>query len=213
MATEGITRAKGTELEPKFRLLQALCLGKTADLRTFKTALEKVSTDFAKTEEGEVALGMVNYLNQRELLLASGQSGIAAATTAPDSAAPSAVEYTNPSGEHIFVLVVPKRSNINQLKFNLVSFNVDYFIEADLAVNNQPLSDFIEIISVTGFKDEKVATKYYNLISKNDKTFGTLNKDDYQTFIISLENFAILLNDKSVADYLKFFKTHYNTNN
>ena len=54
---------------------------------------------------------------------------------------------------------------------------------------------------------------YYNLISKSDNTFSILNKADYQTFIISIENFALFLNDKAVADYLKFFKANYSIEN
>ncbi|MGE0078949.1 MAG: tetratricopeptide repeat protein [Bacteroidales bacterium] len=214
LADEGLVKHRGTALEPKFYLLEALCLGKTADLRTFRASLEKVSKVFEKTEEGEMALGMLTYLDQRELQLATGQTGVAVAQneqSAEDSI--HAVNYIKPAGEHLFVLLVPKRSNINQLKFNLVSFNVDYFIETDLSVNNQPLNDFIEIISVSGFKDEKVATKYINMVSKKETIFNLVKKDDYQTFIISIENFATFLNDKSVTDYLKFFKSNYSVEN
>lgn len=207
-ASEGLQKYKGTELEPKFALLQALCLGKTSDIRTFKASLDKLSNTFAETQEGKTALDMISYLNQKELQIASGNAGIAVAEnkTAADTVT---LNYGRPSGEHLFLLLVPKRSNINQLKFNLVSFNVDYFIETDLSVSNQPLNDFIEIISVSGFKDEKVATKYFTLISKNDRVFSILNKADYQIFAISIENFALFLNDKSVPDYLKFFRENY----
>lgn len=213
LIAEGVAKYKGTELAPKLRLLQALCLGKTSDIRTFRASLDKLSKDYPTTEEGQVAQGMIAYLNQRELQIASGQSGVAVAEneSATDSTTP--ITYSKPEGEHIFALLVPKKSNINQLKFNIVSFNVDNFIETDLTVNSQPLSDFVEIISVSGFKDEKVATKYYNLISKSDNTFSILNKADYQTFIISIENFALFLNDKAVADYLKFFKANYSIEN
>ncbi|MGD9978300.1 MAG: hypothetical protein AB7S54_10245, partial [Bacteroidales bacterium] len=183
-------------------------LGKTSDIRTFKASLDKLSNTFAETQEGKTALDMISYLNQKELQIASGNAGIAVAEnkTAADTVT---LNYGRPSGEHLFLLLVPKRSNINQLKFNLVSFNVDYFIETDLSVSNQPLNDFIEIISVSGFKDEKVATKYFTLISKNDRVFSILNKADYQIFAISIENFALFLNDKSVPDYLKFFRENY----
>ena len=123
------------------------------------------------------------------------------------------MEYSKPEGEHLFILLVPKRTDINQQNFNIVSFNVDYFIEADLLVKNQPLNDFVEIITVTGFKDEKIATKYYNLIIKNETVFNLLRKDEYQTFVISIENFGTFLNDKSVTDYLKFFRSNYSIDN
>lgn len=211
---EGVVRFKGTALEPKLTLLGALSYGKASDIRSFKATLEKLTKDFPKTEEGQVAEGMIAYLEQRELQLASGQTEKTDSSLQGEDLQPlSKVEYGKPEGEHLFILLVPKRTDINQQKFNLVSFNVDYFIEADLQIKNQPLNDFVEIITVTGFKDEKVATKYYNLIIKNETVFNLLKKDDYQTFVISIENFGTFLNDKSVTDYLKFFRSNYSIDN
>jgi hypothetical protein len=210
---DGLIRFKGTQLEPKLTLLSALCYGKASDLRNFKVNLEKVTKDFPKTEEAKVAQDMITYLEQRELQLVADQSANAGVATDTTNQVASAVSYSKPTGEHMFVLLVPKKSNINQLKFNIVSFNVDYFIETDLQVNNQPLNDFVEIISVSGFKDENIAAKYFNLISKNDRVFNLVRKEDYQTFVISIENFALFINDKSVADYLNFFKSNYSIEN
>lgn len=211
---EGVIRFKGTALEPKLTLLGALSYGKASDIRAFKATLEKLTKDFPKTEEGQVAQGMIAYLEQRELQLASGQTEKADTSIQEDNLQTlSKVEYAKPEGEHLFILLVPKRTDINQQKFNLVSFNVDYFIEADLQIKNQPLNDFVEIITVTGFKDEKVATKYYNLIIKNETVFNLLKKDEYQTFVISIENFGTFLNDKSVNDYLRFFRSNYSIDN
>lgn len=213
MVGEGLVRFKGTELEPKFNLLEALCLGKTSDLRAFKASLDKLSKTFPTTEEGLLAKGMYSYLEQRELQLAAGQTSTSEGLVETAKESDILVNYNKPSGEHMFLLLVPKRSDINQLKFNIVSFNVDYFIETDLSIANQPLNDFVEIISVTGFKDEKVAIKYFNLISKDDRVFNNVRKEDYQIFAISIENYAVFLNDKSVADYLKFFKSNYSLEN
>lgn len=214
LSNEGIVRFKGTALEPKLTLLGAVSYGKASDIRAFKLTLEKLTKDFPKTEEGQVAEGMIAYLEQRELQLAGGQTEKADTTIqGDDSQTVLKVAYSKPEGEHLFILLVPKRTDINQQNFNIVSFNVDYFIEADLLVKNQPLNDFVEIITVTGFKDEKIATKYYNLIIKNETVFNLLKKDEYQTFVISIENFATFLNDKSVTDYLKFFRSNYSIDN
>ena len=205
---------KGTELERTLTSSGPLSYGKASDIRAFKATLEKLTKDFPKTEEGQVAQGMIAYLEQRELQLASGQTEKTDTTIqGDDSQIISKVAYNKPEGEHLFILLVPKRTDINQQSFNIVSFNVDYFIEADLQIKNQPLNDFVEIITVTGFKDEKIATKYYNLIIKNENVFNLLKKDEYQTFVISIENFGTFLNDKSVTDYLKFFRSNYSIDN
>jgi len=105
--------------------------------------------------------------------------------------------------------VVPKKSNLNQLKFNLVSFNVDTFIEIDLSVYNQPLNEFFELIRVEKFKDSKQAMEYYQAAIGKEGLFNPLKPDEYTLFVISAENYTQFLVDKSIADYLTFFKSAY----
>lgn len=204
-----MAKVKNTPLEPKYLLLEALCLAKTSDLKTFKSALSNLSGTFANTDEGKLADVMIKQVERRELMLASGQTDldIAPANTAQTQQTQSV--YTLSEGEHMFVLLVPKRSNINQLKFNIISFNVDEFIDANLNVTNQPYNDYIEMITCTGLKDRKTATRYFNLIGKESKVFAGLKPNDYQMFVISIDNFARFLSERSIPDYLNFFKANY----
>lgn len=206
----GMTKVKNTPLEPKFLLLEALCQAKTAELKVFKGSLSNLATTFPKTDEGQLAEVMLKQVEQRELQLVSGQTDLDIAPVAQQTEMQSSI-YSSAEGEHMFVLLVPKRSNINQTKFNIISFNVDEFIEADLNVTNQPFNDYIEMITCTGFKDKQTAIKYYKMISKEPKALAGLKPTDYQMFVISIDNFARFLGDKSIPDYLNFFKANYKT--
>ncbi len=204
-----MAKVKNTSLEPKYLLLEALCLAKTSDLKTFKNALANLSGTFANTDEGRLADVMLRQVERRELMLASGQTDLDIAPANIEQSQQTQSVYTVSEGEHMFILLVPKRSNINQLKFNIISFNVDEFIDANLNVTNQPYNDYIEMITCTGLKDRKAAIRYFNLISKESKVFAGLKPNDYQMFVISIDNFAIFLSEKSIPDYLNFFKANY----
>lgn len=206
----GMTKVKNTPLEPKFLLLEALCQAKTAELKVFKSSLSNLATTFPKTDEGQLAEVMLKQVEQRELQLVSGQTDLDIAPVTAQPETQSSI-YTSAEGEHMFVLLVPKRSNINQTKFNIISFNVDEFIEADLNVTNQPFNDYVEMITCTGLKDKQKAIKYFKMISKEPKVFAGLKPTDYQMFVISIDNFARFLGDKSIPDYLNFFKANYKT--
>lgn len=206
----GMTKVKNTALEPKFLLLEALCQAKTNELRVFKSSLSNIANTFPKTDEARLAEAMLKQVEQRELQLVSGQTDLDIAPPTTQTEMQSSI-YSTTEGEHMFVMLVPKRSNINQTKFNIISFNVDEFIEADLNVTNQPFTDYIEMITCTGLKDKQTAIKYFKMISKEAKVFAGLKPTDYQMFVISIDNFARFLSDKSIPDYLNFFKANYKT--
>jgi hypothetical protein len=67
------------------------------------------------------------------------------------------------------------------------------------------------MITCTGLKDKQTAIKYFKMISKEPKVFAGLKPTDYQMFVISIDNFARFLSDKSIPDYLNFFKANYKT--
>ncbi len=208
-ADQGLSDFKGSKLEPQFSLVRTLCVGKTSDLRSFRTALDEVVRKYPKTEVAGMATGILAYMRKQELQLASGQTQDSTSVDTEKKKPPTSVSYKQPDGEHLFIAVVPKKSNLNQLKFNLVSFNVDAFIEIDLSVYNQPLNEFFELIRVEKFKDSKQAMAYYQAAIGKEGLFNPLKPDEYTLFVISAENYTQFLVDKSIADYLTFFKSAY----
>jgi tetratricopeptide (TPR) repeat protein len=209
-AEQGLIDYKESKLVPQFYLLKSLSVGKTSDLRTFRASLNEIVNKFPKTEVSETATNILAYIRKQELQLATVQtkdtSSIADTTKTLTS---SAVSYKKPAGEHLFIVIVPKKSNLNQLKFNLVSFNVDAFINIDLSVYNQPLNEFFELIRVEKFKDSKQAMEYFQTAIRKEGLFNPLKANEYTLFVISTENFTLFTVDKSLADYLKFFKSAY----
>lgn len=208
-AEEGLAKYSGSNLEPQFRYIKALCIGKTSDIRTFKSALTEVTEKHRNSEVSKAADNILEYLRKQELQMATiDTSKIAVIDTSLVTAKPS-VAYLDPAKEQIYIAVIPKKSDINQLKFNLVSFNVDNFINLDLEVSNLPFNEFFELIKVEKFKDTKEAMEYYRTLSKQADIWGTLKPEEYSMFIISNENLTIFLTDKSIVDYLKFFRSTY----
>jgi hypothetical protein len=117
--------------------------------------------------------------------------------------------YVEPDGKHLFVAVIPKNSPINQLRFNMVSFNVDNFLNLNLSVNSKELTKHISLIVVEPLKNKDEAMEYYRKAVAEQGLMGTLQEKDYSLFVISEENFTIFMEDKSVVDYLNFFTNKY----
>lgn len=206
LARQGLERYANTKLEAKYLLISALCLGKLGQTDQMKQQLAQVSTKYPKSEEQQLAKRTMQALEARELELTSAQPK--QNLSDPDQQT-TGTPYAPPQGEHLLALLVPKKTDINQLKFNIISFNVDFYIDQNLNVNNQTFNDFVEIITVSTLKDATMAQEYQRRLLKEQNIFGTLQQSEYQVFIISSENLAHFLQEKSIPAYLKFYRQHY----
>ncbi|MDY0255539.1 MAG: hypothetical protein RBR30_14185, partial [Tenuifilaceae bacterium] len=143
------------------------------------------------------------------LQLASTQQDDFEATQSVGREATALVGYSEPRGEHLFVAIVPKNSPINQLRFNMVSFNVDHYINLNLNVTSSELTDFVVLIQVESFKSKQEAMEYFVKVSAEQGLMGGLSDTDYSYVVISRENLETFKKDKSVAGYLQFFRENY----
>jgi outer membrane protein assembly factor BamD (BamD/ComL family) len=206
-AKEGIEKYKDTDLVPKFLFIAAQCVGRTGDLRGYKSALSEVVKLYPESEVAKSAANIIVFIDKRELQLAATTTDPTTNKTT-DEVKVSAL-YKQPKGQHLFLAIVPKQSPLNQLKFNVVSFNVDYYIDLNLNVANRELTEFVELITVEPLKDRKEAMEYYQKAIEEQGIMGNLSPNDYTLTIISQENLEIFLKDKSVAEYLSFFRATY----
>ncbi len=205
----GLELYKGFGNEPKYQFIIAQCAGKSGDIRTYKEELAKVVDQYPKADVAKTASDIIAYLDKIELQLATGQISDLFATTEEEVIPVSKVGYVEPDGTHLFVAVVPKNSPLNQLRFNMVSFNVDNYLNLNLNVGNRELSQHLDIITVEPLKDKEQALDYYRKASAEQGLMGTLAEKDYSIFVISQDNFSIFLEDKSVVEYLNFFRANY----
>jgi tetratricopeptide (TPR) repeat protein len=205
-AKEGKVRYKDTDLVPKFLFIEAQCVGRTGDLRAYKNALSDVVKLYPESEVAKSAANIIVFIDKRELQLAATTDP--ATITTPDEVKVSVI-YKQPKGQHLFLAIVPKQSPLNQLKFNVVNFNVDYYIDLNLNVANRELTEFVELITVEPFKDRKEAMEYYQKAVEEQGLMGALAPNDYTLTVISRENLEIFLKDKSVAEYLNYFRATY----
>lgn len=204
MARQGRSKYKGTDLEPKYALVEAIATGRAVGLADMQRQLGAFAQTYPNTPEAQHAQQLLAALQANELQLSQGSGS---EQTSSERTAPT---YHAPNGNHIAVALVPKLADINQLKFNIITFNVDYFIDLDLNVTNSPFNDYVELITIKGFGSQRAASHYLNrLVANQNNVFNPLKSSDYQLFIISDENMDILQSDKSIPDYINFYKQNY----
>ncbi len=183
----------------KFSLLKALCVGKTQDIHDFSEGLYGIISAFPGTEVAENARDILSYIEkERPQVKEEEELKIA-----------MELYKKTDSTIHFFAYILPKRQNTNQLIFNIINFNLDYFDDLNLKVESIEFNSNYTLILVKSFKDIKQVLPYYNKITNENSIFKDVDPEDVSGFVISEPNMKILQTDKSVDRYLKFFGESY----
>jgi TolA-binding protein len=190
---------KDNELLPQFLFLKALSIGQTSDIMTFTSALDSVAKSYPSHDAGKRANEMLVFIKEYnpEIKLETEKK--------------EAEEiYTyDPSGAYLFGMIINRVIDINQLKFEIINFNLDMFPNLTFDITSENLSENSRLILVKPFKDMQKAWEYNDQIASGDKIMALIEGTGYSRFVISSANSLILLQDKNANKYLLFFDKYY----
>jgi tetratricopeptide (TPR) repeat protein len=191
------------ELKPKFDLLKALAIGKLGDREAFIKALNEVIInhpgDKVKDKADELLKQLQTTLENRE-------------EEAANANAVASVAYKPaPETEHVFVIIVPQNGKMtsDKVKISIANFNSRSFGTQRLTVNAVLLDMENQLISVRGFENKAQAMNYYNAFIIDEKVLGEVNRQRFERFVLTNENFALFYKDKNIAGYQGFFEENY----
>jgi hypothetical protein len=115
----------------------------------------------------------------------------------------------DPGLKHFFVIVIPNESGKTKgAKMKLSNFNSTSFSKSKLKTTSTFLDEDTQLVLVKEFKNKKAAHDYYLAFKVNKKQVKSLS-DAYPYFVITNKNYASLMIEKSLDDYLAFFKKNY----
>jgi hypothetical protein len=112
--------------------------------------------------------------------------------------------------EHFYMVLVPKQTDMTALKIAFINFNKSYFADEGLRVTTSLLGDQYQILIVNHFRQYDVAKNFFNQIKDNKAFFeeAKLSQTEHQ-YLISKDNFSILIGDKVLTDYQAFYQSNY----
>jgi hypothetical protein len=67
----------------------------------------------------------------------------------------------------------------------------------------------LKIIILKSFTNKQDALSYYNLFYNHDDVFGNVSPDNYQLYVISVNNLPTLLSEKKTDLYEDFYRSFY----
>lgn len=114
---------------------------------------------------------------------------------------------------HYFVIAYPREDedkiDINRLKFDIANYNIDHYTKIDYDIETEFFDDNLSLLLVRAMSNKENALIYHGAIIRKASVFRTLQGIDYLNFVISSSNYRAMREDRSTADYLKFFVKNY----
>lgn len=186
----------GNPLQANFDYLEALMFGEQADFKTFQQKLQALADNYPGTDIARQAELTVEMLKIKNGEAGSGNKG-------------SRYTYLA-TADHFYMLLLPKSADITPIKIAFLNYNKSFFAEEGLKVTTSLLGDQYQILIVNNFKSLETAGKYLGQMRANTTFFTDIKiSDPSRQYLISKENFGILLNDKGLSEYESFFKLNY----
>lgn len=199
---------KEHKIFPKFELLKTLVYGKQNKNELFKSNLMELSKKYEKSEVGIKASEILTFLEKKQESIQTNVFNETETLTATESL--DKFSFFPSEKHYIAVAYDTMAVNKNQLKFELINFNVDNYIDKNYQIRKEKLSQTVDILLVSGFNDLSESKGYYDKLKQNINTvFEKSDKKNITFFIISASNLDIVIQDKNLKDYIIFFNKNY----
>ncbi|MBN1158037.1 MAG: tetratricopeptide repeat protein [Bacteroidales bacterium] len=183
----------------RFAYLRILAQGSETDRKTFRDDLLALISEYPGTEVADDAGRVVGYLDRETPEFRAEEERIMAKEL-----------YTlNSETGHMFVFVTDRGMDVNQLIFNIINFNLDYFDNLNLRVDLVNLDARQSLIVVKPFPAQDDAVEYMATIRDDEGIWKDIPELELMPLVISEENYETLLEDGSLSRYVQFFNENY----
>lgn len=192
-------------LMPKFDLLKALSIGRTRSIGMFQNSLQDIVRNHSDDPVKDRAQEILDYI---ESLSGQKAEEIETALTA-DSVPKSKYRY-NPDTTHFLLVIFPiSGMNAVDLQKKITDYNNKYFGLKGYSTTNLVLDNKNQSILIRNFVNKEEAVTYSTGMNNNDEVYGNINPDRYQQILISQANYATLMKDRKLSEYLDFYQQFY----
>ena len=184
---KGIANYKGSDAFPYYLFLKAKIFGQYNQKDSMKNYLNIIVNDFAESEIASIAKDILQMMTL------------------------SKYDYDiyklNTKEEFYFAIYIKKKEVDPAFNFQLKLASETFSKEERYKINNKNITSDYEIVTVEKFNDLETAKKFLQYVNSKPEVFENLT--EYKTFIISKNNYSILLKDKIIEKYLEFYDKNY----
>ena len=194
-------------LQPKFALLYAMCMGNLKGKEAYKKELQELIAKYPGTPEQIQAKEILRILGGRDVT-ADDKDKIGGETLKKED---EAVFKVDDDKLHYFIVALKNNTiKLSDAKNAVSDYNRQYHKLDKLRISNVYLGSDTStpILVIRRFKTKDLAMKYFEGIEKNSADFlpeGTI----YEMFAVTQYNYRQILKTRSLDSYREFFDENY----
>jgi tetratricopeptide (TPR) repeat protein len=195
-------------LQPRFELLNAMCLGKLEGKDSYVKALQTIIEKYPEAPEEKRAKEILRLLGE---YVTTGPKG---GTTSEEKA--DLFKFA-PDQQHYIMVVLQTEggaspTQLPMAKARVSDFHMAFYKTERLRISNIFLGDQenkLPILVIRRFENKDAAMDYYDTVQRNTSEFLDPNEFSYTVVAVSQDNYRQLLKNRSTEGYWPFFETYY----
>ncbi len=190
----------GDKVIPRFSLLKALSVGKIEGKDRLTDDLQIIVDSYPEHEVAKFAEDLIKRVYDVA-------PEVARADIEEDAA--EIYTYSKTDEVYLFGLTSSNPAFLNQLNFNIINFNLDYYNEQNFGLQQEEIGEQT-VIFIREFIDFESAAKYFeSILDHGSDVFKDVNKEEIMAFFISKQNYLVLKEDADIRKYYLYFKKFY----
>lgn len=209
LSNRAIATYSDSVLIPKFEYIRALSIGRIEIVDSLLISMKRLVEKYPQSEVVPLAQNMINYLS----LSSEDEGGISQISNLDETQTFGDYSF-NSNMNHLYILIITsERVNLDAVKLRLSDFNLKRTLSKPLTIANVVVDEKRNWISVFGFENMQTSQNYISEMETDEYVISMFNPGEYEHFVISEKNYNILLRDKNISEYLKFYYKYYQTTN
>ncbi len=204
LSDRAINAFRDSVLIPKFEYLKALSIGRIEVVDSLVVSLERIIDKYPESEIRPVAENLLNSI------VPQIGSGISETTNDQPVVELESVFNYNPSTIHNYILIIKSENvNLNALKIRFSDFNAKYPDSESLNIISAEIDGANRVVIIAPFSNNDKAMNYFDAINEDEYVFSMLKPEEYDQYIISINNYSILIQNKNIDQYKTFYNKFY----
>ncbi len=198
-------------LMPKFMFLNALSEGKRGNTEVLITELEALIEEFPQSDVNAMSKDILALVKQGNEIQAGSTHGSMLAlrdsiTLADAVEAPDTTQFSpNRQEPHLIVITVLAEADINQLQFNVATYNFTGFLVKNFDLEIRRYNAEINLLIISMLEDYDEALWYEEDMRNVPDIKPFFDSKLCTSFVISQTNFELIKKGRSIEDYLAEF--------
>ena len=197
-------------LKAKFEYLYILCKGKNDTAYNLIDSLKGFIKKYPGDPIAAKASSLEKYLESQPKKTASKETGTANGTAngAKPDPKPAPVYKREDDKPHSYAIVYPIKGNAQVVETAISDFNSIHHASETLDIKSFILDSAKQITIVKNLGDLAKTMAYLTELQKQPGFYSNLALPSHQEFVISDANLSLMVKEKDLEGYLKFFKEY-----